>query len=264
MIVGVVHHKGGVGKTTTSINLSSGLVLRDRRVLLIDMDPQAHSTKGVGVSMENGHLSIKDVLLREANSLYAQYWRGDIREVIRQTQRPGLDVVPSEFHLSQTVEQLYSRFNRNFRESILASSLESVKDSYDYIIIDCPPGLGILAVNAMRASQFIVIPSIMSRLSIEGIADVLEVMERAKKGCFESYKILLTLVDPRLRMTNEYIMEELIPFKGRVLRTQITRNEAINQAQIARQDVFAFAPGSRGAEDYAHLTQELLRLWESK
>ncbi|MFQ5863208.1 MAG: ParA family protein [Candidatus Brocadiales bacterium] len=261
MIVSVVHNKGGVGKTTTSINLSSGLALRNKKVLLVDMDPQAHSTKGVGVILEDSNLSIRDMLMKEVSSIFAQYWEGDIREVILASQREGLDVVPSELHLGDAVETLYNRCSQNFRESLLARCLDSVKRHYDYIIIDCPPGLGLLVVNAIRASQFLIIPNVMSRLSTEGIADVLEMVKRVK-GNFNNYRILLTLVDPRLRMTNEYIMDELSPFKGTVLRTQITRNEAINQAQIARQDVFAFAPGSRGAEDYARVTRELLRVWE--
>lgn len=261
MIVSVVHNKGGVGKTTTSINLASGLALRGKKVLLVDMDPQAHSTKGMGVILEDSNLSIKDMLIKEASTIFAQYWDGDIREVIRTSQREGLDVVPSELHLGETVETLYNRCSQNFRESLLTKCLDSVKRQYDYIIIDCPPGLGLLVVNAIRASHFLVIPNVMSRLSTEGIADVLEVVKKIK-GNFNDYRILLTLVDPRLRMTNEYVMDELSPFKGKVLRTQITRNEAINQAQIARQDVFAFAPGSRGAEDYARAARELLRVWE--
>lgn len=261
MIVSVVHNKGGVGKTTTSINLSSGLVLRNRKVLLVDVDPQAHSTKGIGVVLEDSNPSIKDMLMKEANAVFAQYWDGDIREVICASQREGLDVVPSEPHLSTTVEVLYNRCTRGFRESLLARCLDSVRRHYDYIIIDCPPGLGLLVVNAIKASQFLIIPNVMSRLSTEGIADVLELVKKIK-GSFSNYRILLTLVDPRLKTTNQYIMDELSPFKGKVLRTQITRNEAINQAQIARQDVFAFAPGSRGAEDYARVTRELLGVWE--
>ncbi|MFN3467117.1 MAG: ParA family protein, partial [Candidatus Brocadiales bacterium] len=136
-----------------------------------------------------------------------------------------------------------------------------IKNFYDYVIIDCPPGLGLLAVNAIKAAQFLLIPSIMSRLSVDSINDLLNLTKRVKGPSFEDYRILPTLVDPRLRATNEYIIEELSAYKGKVLRTQITRNETINQAQLTHQDIFAFAPGSRGAEDYAKLARELLRLW---
>jgi chromosome partitioning protein len=262
MIVSVVHQKGGVGKTTTSINLANALVLNNRRVLLVDMDPQAHSTKGIGVELEDSNLSVKDILLKEATSLFAQYWEGDIREVIRGGPRVGLDLVPSEIKLSQALEELYGRCGKNFRESILAKSLSPIKNSYDYVVIDCPPGLGLLAVNAIKAAHFLLIPCIMSRLSIESLTDLLNLIKRTKGASFEDYRIVLNLVDPRLRATNEYVMDELSVYKGRVLHTHITRNETINQAQIAHQDIFAYAPGSRGAEDYAKLAKELLRLWE--
>jgi chromosome partitioning protein len=262
MIVSVVHQKGGVGKTTTSINLASALALSNKRVLLVDMDPQAHSTKGLGVVLGDSSLSVKDIMLKEATALFAQYWEGDVREVILGGPREGLDLVPSEIRLSQALEELYARCGKNFRESILAKSLIPVKGSYDYIVIDCPPGLGLLAINAIKAAQFLLIPSIMSRLSIDSITDLLNLVKRLRGDSFEDYRILLTLVDPRLRATNEYIMEELSSYKSKVLRTQITRNETINQAQIAHQDIFAFAPGSRGAEDYAKLAKELLKLWE--
>lgn len=228
----------------------------------MDMDPQAHSTKGIGVELGDSNPSIKDIMLKEATSLFAQYWGGDICDVIRKGPRDGLDLVPSEIGLAQALEELYGRCGKNFRESILAKSLYPIKNSYDYVIIDCPPGLGLLAVNAIKAAQFLLIPCIMSELSVDSLTDLLNLVRKMRGASFDDYRILLTLVDPRLRATNEYIKDELTTYKGKVLRTQITRNETINQAQIARQDIFAFAPGSRGAEDYAKLAKELLKLWE--
>lgn len=258
----VVHQKGGVGKTTTSINLASALVLNNKSVLIVDMDPQGHSTKGLGIKLEDSNLSVKDIMIKEASSLFGQFWGSDVHEVIYKGPRAGLDLIPSNIMLIQALEELYGRCSKNFRESLLSKCLLPVKNFYDYVIIDCPPGLGLLAVNAIKASQFLLVPSIMSRLSIDSIIDLLNLTKRIKGDSFEDYRILMTLVDPRLRSTNEYVLEELSAYSGKVLHTQITRNEAINQAQIVNQDIFAFAPGSRGAEDYAKLSKELLEIWE--
>lgn len=262
MIICVVNNKGGVGKTTTSINLSSSLAINKKRVLLVDIDPQAHSTLGLGIKANGHHPSLKDVLLAKAEQLYVLFNKRNIRDAIVSSQRDGLDIAPADAKLSQVIEKLYRSY-WFFRERILAKCLEPIKPEYDYIVIDCPPGLGVLSLNAIKASDFVLIPCEMSMASVEGVTTLVEAVSTTKGNGFSNYKVLLTLVNPQSKTTNSHVMKLLSPFKGKILKTQITRNEQINQAQLERMDIFAFAPNSKGAEGYSQLTKELLRLWNT-
>jgi chromosome partitioning protein len=246
MVISVINQKGGTGKTTTSINLSSGLCQQGKKALVIDIDPQANATTGLNHEVKQGQLSIKDIL---ENGV-------DPSEAIIDTHREGLKLIPSTIKLSVTAEQLYSKV---FREALLSRALKPISKQYDYIIIDCPPNLGVLTVNAIYASDFIIIPCETSRSSLDGINDLLNVITLIKGKNFINYRLLLTLMDSRNKVTNEIVMDELAPFQEKLFKTIISRNEALNQSQFAREDIFTFDPKSRGAQDYQNLTMELLQ-----
>ena len=151
MIVSIVNNKGGVGKTTTSINLSNCLAINGKTALLVDADPQAHSSRGLDIHIEPGQETLKDVLSVKSNKLYTLFYEKNIKDTIIHTKRALLDLVPADAKLSDVVEKLYRTYH-SYRENFLLECLEHVKSDYDYIIIDCPPGLGVLAANAIKAS----------------------------------------------------------------------------------------------------------------
>lgn len=247
----VINQKGGTGKTVTSINLSGGLAREGKKTLLIDMDPQGHSTIGIGIDPANLKGSLYDVLATKR----------PLRDIIVPSYVEGLDVAPAHIKLASGAEQLYSKM---FRETILFQALRGFDEIYDYIVIDCPPALGVLTVNALYASDFIVVPCQMSRYSLDGLADLLDTVGAIKtqnEGSQESLKqlgILLTMFDKRNKVTNEFILTQLEPYKDRMFETIIMKNEALNQASIAQKLIFDFDPNSQGSNDYKQLTQEIL------
>ena len=248
----IINQKGGTGKTVTSINLSGGLAREGKKTLLIDMDPQGHSTIGIGIDPVELKASMYDVLAS----------RAPLKEIIVPSYIAGLDVAPSHIKLASGAEQLYSRM---FRESILFQTLRSFDELYDFIVIDCPPALGVLTVNALYASDFIVVPCQMSRYSLDGLADLLETIgaikteNQSSQEGFKHLGILLTMFDKRNKVTNEFILSQLESHKERMFETVIMKNEALNQASIAQKVIFDFEPNSQGASDYTKLTQEILR-----
>lgn len=247
--ISIINQKGGTGKTTTSINLASGLTLEGKKVLLIDLDPQAHSTVGIGIDPEKIEFSTYDILVTKE----------DIKKTIVSTYVKNLDIIPSHIKLASGSEQMYSKM---FRESILDNALKNLKDSYNFIIIDCPPALGVLTTNAVYTSDFMIIPCQMSRYSLDGLADLLDTIAVVKNNKDEKkeryYGILLTMFDKRNTVTNEYILNQLGPYKELIFDTVIMKNEALNQAQIVQQSIFDFESKSVGSQNYRDLTKEVL------
>ena len=248
-IIAVINQKGGVGKTTTSINLSACLARNGRKVLLIDLDPQAHSTIGLGIEPGSYRVAMHDVLLKKA----------DIREVVLPVKQADLHVAPSHIRLDKAEQLLGSEL---FRETFLHKAIQGL--DYDFIVIDCRPTLGTLTVNALYACNFILVPCEMGRYSLDGFSDLMETVENVKNGeDFDKEKlirILLTKFDQRNRVSNEWVLNQLEPYKGLVFKAVIRKNEALNQAQMAQEHIFDFKSDSIGARDYEKLTREFLSL----
>jgi chromosome partitioning protein len=248
MVIASCNQKGGTGKTVTAIELSCGLANSGQKTLLIDLDPQAHATVGMGIELERGQPSIKNALVDQ---------QMDLVDVSIKTKIENLSIVPSDIRLSAAAEQLYTKI---YREQFLSKGLQPIKDLYSYIIVDCPPNLGVLTVNAINASDLLIIPCQMSRYSLDGIADLLDTIEQLKGQEFVNFRILLTMMDLRNKTTNQYILDQLKDFEDKILKTRIMRSEALNQARIVQDTIINYDPKGRGSENYNQLTQEILAL----
>ena len=245
MIISIINQKGGVGKTTTTINLSSGLSDHEKKTLVIDSDPQAHATFGFNV--EKPEKNISHVLEKIS----------PINETIVSL-TPFLSIVPSSIRLSVCSERLYSEA---FREEILKEQIDSIKDNYEFIIIDAPPTLGVLANNIIYASDFIVIPCEISIYSLEGMGDLINTIKKIKRDPnFSDFKVLITKFDSRNKVSNNHILEQLNSMNLNRFDVLIPRNEAINQACMAGKTILEFDPSSKGADAYIKLTKEIIGL----
>src|SRR5712691_3487589 len=240
-------HKGGTGKTTSSINLAAKLGRDGYRTLLIDMDPQGHATLGVGLDLAYDEPNMADVLTDRGLPL---------GKVVRPTSIPNLTIAPSNIRLASVAESLYAKMRREER---LQKNLTAIQESYEWVVIDCPPALGILTANALEASDIILIPCQTGARALDGLGDLLDVVRVLKEEDFTDWWIVLTMFDPRKKVTQEIFETLLTPYRDKVLHTPIFATEALNQAQMARQDIFTFDPKGRGTRDYEALAHELLQ-----
>lgn len=248
-IIALANQKGGVGKTTTSINLSASLATLEQRVLLIDADPQANSSSGMGVNVAEVETSIYNCLIGGA----------DIREAIYTTDvMTNLDIVPSHIDLvGAEIEML----EMDRREYILQRLLESVKDSYDYILIDCSPSLGLITVNALTAADSVIIPVQCEYFALEGISKLLNTIKIIKGKLNPRLEIegfLLTMYDSRLRLANQIYDEVRRYFQELVFNTVIQRNVKLSEAPSHGVPAILYDADSRGAQNHLELAKEII------
>ncbi|MCB0629995.1 MAG: ParA family protein [Saprospiraceae bacterium] len=249
IVISLLNHKGGVGKTTSTINIGAGLVELDRRVLLLDLDPQANLSLSLGVG-------------RQPTTLY-EALRGEA-DLAPVNVRPNLDVVPSTLDLSGAEMEL---INEAGREYILRELFEGVRDAYDFIVIDCPPSLGLLTLNALTSSDYVMIPLQTEFLALQGLAKIKQVIQKVKLRLNKKLDILgvlPTMYDGR-KVLNRDVVETIQKYFGHlVFDTYIRDNVALAEAPAQRQDIFTYNQSSPGAEDYLNLCKEILERTQVK
>ena len=247
-VISLANQKGGVGKTTTTVNLSTLLAKKGKKVLLIDTDPQGNATSGLGITKEL-ELSVYDILVGDTT----------FEEVVQDTAVKNLQVCPSNISLAGAEVELVSMMSREQR---LKAKLDLVKDQYDYILIDCPPSLGLITLNAFTASDSVLIPVQCEYFALEGLGQLLNTVNLVKKHLNKNLEIegaLLTMYDARTNLSNQVVKEVKKYFEDKVYKTVIPRNVRLSEAPSYGMPISIYDPKSKGAKAYEKFTKELLK-----
>ena len=247
-IIAIANQKGGVGKTTTSVNLAACLGVLEKKVLLIDSDPQANASSGLGIDTEKIKFSTYHLL--ENNC--------DVFEAITTTSSPNVDIIPANIDLVAVEIELVDVENREY---MLKNSLNQVNDKYDYILIDCAPSLGLLTLNALTAADSLIIPIQCEYFALEGLGKLLNTVKSVQRIHNEKLDIeglLLTMYDSRLRLSNQVVEEVQNHFNEMVFKTIIQRNVRLGEAPSYGESIINYDVSSKGASNYLSLAKEIL------
>ena len=248
-IIGIANQKGGVGKTTTSVNLAASLGVLDKKVLLIDADPQANATSGLGVDVEA--IDIGTYQLLEHNVSAA--------DAIVKSSAPNVDLIPAHIDLVAIEIELV---DKDDREYMLRKALAPIKDQYDYILIDCAPSLGLLTLNALTAADAVIIPIQCEYFALEGLGKLLNTIKSVQKihnPELDIEGLLLTMYDSRLRLSNQVVEEVQKHFSEMVFETIIQRNVRLSEAPSFGESIINYDVSSKGATNYLSLAKEMIK-----
>jgi chromosome partitioning protein len=248
-IIGVANQKGGVGKTTTAINLAASLGVLEFRTLLIDADPQANSTTGVGFDLQNVTQSLYDCMVNNATA----------KDVVLKTEIPNLDLIPSHIDLVGAEIEMINYPNR---EAVLKNLIQSLRDDYDFIVIDCSPSLGLITVNALTAADSVIVPVQCEFFALEGLGKLLntiKIVQSRLNTALVIEGILMTMYDGRLRLCNQVVAEVRRHFEALVFNTIIHRNSRLSEAPSVGKPVILYDANSKGSMNYLNLAREILQ-----
>lgn len=248
-IIAIANQKGGVGKTTTTINLAASLGVLEKKVLLIDADPQANASSGLGIDTENLQIGTYQVLEHTVSG----------KEAIQKTTSPNVDIIPAHIDLVAIEIELV---DKEQREYMLKKSLEEIKDDYDYILIDCAPSLGLITLNSLVAADSVIIPIQCEYFALEGLGKLLNTIKSIQNihnSELDIEGLLLTMFDSRLRLSNQVVEEVRTHFSNMVFDTVIRRNTRLGEAPSYGESIIAYDATSRGAVNYLSLANEIIK-----
>ena len=248
-IIAIANQKGGVGKTTTTVNLAAALGVLEKKVLLIDADPQANASSGLGVNVDEVEIGTYQLLEHAATA----------KEVIVPTNSPNVDLIPAHIDLVAIEIELVDKKNREY---MLKEMLKDIKNDYDYILIDCAPSLGLITLNSLVAADSVIIPIQCEYYALEGLGKLLNTIKSVQKihnASLDIEGLLLTMYDSRLRLSNQVVDEVRKHFSSMVFDTIIRRNTRLGEAPSYGESIITYDATSKGAVNYLNLAQELLK-----